>query len=338
MRYRFLPSLMFLLCATINAGAQRRPVTGLEDTSPLADQGNDCVIAGRVLYADGFREALGVEVELLDDGIPRDRTMTDQRGVFRFLRLPRVSLDVQAKKEGFKTGHINVNLLFLCRSEGNVILLEREDAEGKKDQKAKVSARELSIPKDARKAFEKGLQETRKNQEERSLPHFRKAIEIYPDYDAAYIELAMALLALNQDAEAEAVLKQATTVYTENARAFLLQGILYGKQGRADESTQAFQEAVRLDGNNWLSQFELARCFMARGQMLEALPHAQRAHVLSPATPKVHGLLYEVAVQTKDYEGALAEIDDYLERFPDDSLVPALRQRRKILLQMLGRR
>ncbi len=293
---------------------------------PEVDQG--CTIGGRVLYAEDFTPAEGIMVRLLDRGVPRDQVFTSSGGRFRFRALPQGQFDVEVSLEGRKPTRVSVDLSFLCRNETTTILLERETvvvtytAPG-----ASVSARELQIPKDARKAYEKGLRELEeKNRPELSLGHFQKAIELYPDYDIAYLQLALAHLALQQNAEAQRVLEGATSVNGENARAFLLLGMVHGKQGHANESVRALKTAVGLDERDWLAHFELGRTLLANGLSRDAHTHAQRAHELSPQNRNVHLLLHDTCMQVQDYETALAEVDEFLELFPDDPLVPRLRR------------
>jgi len=322
--------IFFLLAPVMMTPAQQgqRPSQTPQPSLPRPEVDQGCTIGGRVLYAEQFKPAEGIMVKLFDRSVPRDQAFTRSGGHFEFRSLPRGQFEVEVTVEGYKPTRVSVDLSFACRNQTTTVLLERENvvvtytAPG-----SSVSARELQIPKDARKAFEKGLRELEeKNRPDRSLDHFQKAIELYPDYDMAYIQLALAHVGLQQNAEAQQVLEDATSVNGENAQAFLLLGMVHSNQGHANETVRALKTAVRLDEKNWLAHFELARALLANGLSRDAHTHALQAHELNPQKRNVHLLLHDACMQVQDYDTALAEVDEYLELFPDDPLVPRLRQ------------
>ena len=54
-----------------------------------------------------------------------------------------------------------------------------------------VSAVSLAAPKDAKKAYEKGLDAIKKKKFEDAQKNFEKAVEVYPKYSTAWYELGM---------------------------------------------------------------------------------------------------------------------------------------------------
>src|SRR6185436_14030890 len=52
-----------------------------------------------------------------------------------------------------------------------------------------ISATSLAAPKDAKKAFEKGIDFLKKKKPEDALKSFEKAVELYPKYATAWYEL-----------------------------------------------------------------------------------------------------------------------------------------------------
>ena len=296
-----------------------------------------CGISGRVLYGDVFKSAEGVVVKLTNRYVPVDQTFTGSEGRFAFGPLLQQQFDVEVEVEGYKPARVSVDLRYTCQEKTVTVLLEPAVIVTiQQPTEPLVSARELQVPGSARKAFAKGVQELQeKERPDRSLEHFRKAIEIHADYNEAYIQLARALLALNQQAEAQQVLERATEVNKENARAFLLLGMTHCQQGHAAECLRALREAVRLDKESWLAQFELGRALLEYGLADQAQPHAQRAHELNPKARNVHLLLHNVCMELGDYQTALAEVSEFLELFPEDERAAALRERGDLLWQSL---
>ena len=52
-----------------------------------------------------------------------------------------------------------------------------------------VSTISLAAPKDARKAFEKGMDQARRQKLDDAMKNYQKAVEVYPQYSAAWFEL-----------------------------------------------------------------------------------------------------------------------------------------------------
>lgn len=339
-------ALLFLLCWSNAfeflppAHAQVSRQQDSLDPIPVPSLPRQCKLAGRVLYADNLEAAEGVLVKLFEGGVPRAQVYTTAMGRFEFRSLFKKSFEVEVSVKGYKVARVTADLSFHCRQEMVTVLLEpKNQLTPAAPEGATISVRELKIPDKARQAFVKGLQElNEKKRADRSVKHFRKAIELYPKYDQAYIQLALAHLALHEQPQAQQVLEKATEVNQKHGRAFVLLGIVHGQQGHAEESVEALKQAVRLEENDWLAQFELGSALLRQALTEEAYIHAQRAHELNPRFPSTHLLLYEISMQRKDYEAALAEADEFLELFPDASSAPQLRQRQEALRKYLAAR
>ncbi len=138
----------------------------------------------------------------------------------------------------------------------------------------------------------------------------------------------------------------------DSARVLLVEGLLYRKQGHAQEATRALQsaaqrgvpdshlllgilckeagdyegagreyrEAERLNPRNGQVLLELGKLFLIRGELNEARARLERAHEYMPANPAVHyqlGLLYRRLGETEKAEQHLRlyrELDAELSR------------------------
>jgi tetratricopeptide (TPR) repeat protein len=298
---------------------------------------NQCGISGRVLYGDNFKGAEGIFITLKQRGIPINQTFTTSLGRFEFRGLSQDAFVVEAEVEGYEPANVSVDLSFLCRNDNIMVMLEPQTiVRVETPAQPMISAEHLQIPDKARKAFAKGIGEMeKKNRLERSLKHFRKAIENYPEFYEAYIQLARAHMALNEEAKAVEVLEEATALEKERARAFILLGMTHYRLKQPVECLRALREGVRLDQGNWLGHFELGRSLLEYGLAEAAYPHAQKAHELNGQGRNVHLLLHNVTLQRGDYRAALAEANEFLELFPDDNLASEMRQREEVLRQSL---
>ena len=160
-----------------------------------------------------------------------------------------------------------------------------------------AAAQEPDIPAAARQAYEQGesaLHTDGKAAE--SLAHFRKAIELHPDFEAAHLQLGEAYFKLKRYAEAREPLEKVVALNPDNGRAQTMLGIVYKLQGEHGKAVDALTEAVRTDPGNFDARFELAFAYMRKDRDFEnAEIHARAAHDLKKDLRKVHVLLYTVA-------------------------------------------
>lgn len=328
--------LMVACCAAAPAAGLQRPQRPTREGLP---SGVTYSIMGRVLFAQGFKGARGIRVRLLGaDGIPRTDTFSRDDGRFNFTNLPGDRFIVEASEEGFRVARQEVDFTFYA-SQGHsaevtvTLMLERETTVEVKPSTDPVSVRELKVPDKARKEFEKGVRELQeKKRPEKSLEHFRRAIEIFPDYDEAYVQLGLAHLDLQQGQEAQTVLEKAVQANAENGRAHTLLGIALKLQGQNEKAIQPFQEAVRLEPEGWIQRFELADSLFRLQRYEESFRHCQEAHRMDPKKPRVHVLMYNLAMRRNDTKTALEELEEFLSLFPDHRIAPQVRQAREKLL------
>jgi tetratricopeptide (TPR) repeat protein len=224
---------------------------------------------------------------------------------------------VVATRDGFQPAQEQFALLSTGISDG-LIRMEPLARIAKKPEGRVLSAREAQIPSEARKFFEQGTEELYKNKRpENSVSDFLKAIEIYPAYDQAYLELGIAYGRLARPEEAEKILRKGIQVYAQNAQAHLFLGKLLKEQGKMPEAVEEMEKALGIDDTLWLAHLDLARILEKQRKPKEAYEHARRAHELNSAVQDVHLAFYNACIGTGDYAGALAELDEVLKLYPD---------------------
>ncbi len=94
--------------------------------------------------------------------------------------------EIRAKLAGYRSQTINLtNRRSLDDPNIGTILLHKEG----EDAGTLVSASSLAAPKDAKKAYERGLQAVKKNKTDDAIKEFQKAVELYPSHAEAWYEL-----------------------------------------------------------------------------------------------------------------------------------------------------
>jgi tetratricopeptide (TPR) repeat protein len=261
---------------------------------------------------------------------------TNEQGEFEFVGLARAMYIVEVAVEGYQPVRERVDLYLGARRDITIILEPKIGVTSNSSGTA-LSLRELRIPDKALKSFEKGIRELYENSRpDRSVDYLRKAIDIYPDYDEAYVQLGLAYLRQGQYAEAQGVIETATVVNPTNARAYMALGTLYNQQGRAQDAFRSLQRALELDPHAWQVHYELGKSLLQLGRAEDAYRHARRALQLNGQGPALHLLVYNLCIRRGDYQAALVEMDEFVKLYPAHPAVPKLLEKREGLRQTVA--
>jgi DNA-binding winged helix-turn-helix (wHTH) protein len=164
---------------------------------------------------------------------------------------------------------------------------------------------------------------------EKSVEHFRRAIDLDPTYAAAYAGLADAYSVLGNYRYgslpsdecmrlARAAARKAVEVDDELAEAHASLALVKGYQeGDAEGAEREYRRAIELDpsyatAHHWYSDF-----LAMLGRNEEALAEAARAAELDPLSPIISTTVGERLFFARDYEGAAERLRRTLELDPD---------------------
>jgi hypothetical protein len=240
--------------------------------------------------------------------------------------------DLRVSASGFHSR--DVTLLGLDTSGGSVdvgvIVVER----GKKLEGATLSAAPYQAPKDARRAYEKGLQAEQNGKLADAHKYFETAVELYPRFVNAWFQLGTVLQKENQKDAARKAYTQATTL---DAR-FLPPYLLLASMAYEAEN---WTEVLRLTGHllaldplkqtdvtvytldldplnyaeayffNSFANYKLNKIADAEKSALQAEHMDLRTHF-----PQLHLLLAEIFARKNNYARAITEIQIYLALAP----------------------
>jgi Flp pilus assembly protein TadD len=198
-----------------------------------------------------------------------------------------------------------------------------------------VSVRQLRIPDKARKEFRKGVESESHGKIDEAIKHWQKSIEIYPEFAESYMELSKVYAIRGDYDNATKAAKSAIGIDDKEAAPYAYLGFVYMKQKDPAKATKAFQDSVRLSDSNFFSQFWLGALLLKQKDFEKAYPHLARAWQLKPDEPRVYLLLYNDLVLLGRGEEALAKIDDFLSRFPNNPVAAEVRVKRDELAKSL---
>lgn len=293
-----------------------------------AQERGDRVITGIVREEGSDNLIAGATVEISHSGSQAYApAISGTNGEFVFRDLPAGDFVITAKKDGYITASVSVNVQLTVNE---VTVSIRRAAGAGAHPGGAISAHQLQAPKKARAAYEKGrrLVEDENNPSD-SISEFEKAVKEFPSYYEAYTEMGIAKNRLGKVAEAEASLKQAIELSTGSyPKALYFLADLDNGQGKYQEAEPLARQAIALDDSDWNGFYELARALVGLKRIGEAETVALRAHDVAPQTPPVYLVLANVHTLEQKYAAAIQDLDAYLKLKPEGQTSDVVRRTR----------
>ena len=198
-----------------------------------------------------------------------------------------------------------------------------------------LSAKPYKAPKDALRAYEKGLAAEKNGKLDNAREYFEKAVQIYPTYAHAWFRLGAVLQAENQKDAARSAYTRATTIDAKFLPPYLsLASLAYEARNWPDvlALTGHILEQDPLNPANvagYVVDFDPLNCAEAYfynavaayklNKIDDAEKSARKAEQradLSTLFPQLHLLLAEIYARKKSFGPAISEIQAYLELVP----------------------
>jgi tetratricopeptide (TPR) repeat protein len=183
------------------------------------------------------------------------------------------------------------------------------------DEGSTVSMTSMMAPKDAKKAYEKGLDALKKKKLEDAEKEFQKAVTSYPKYADAWFRLGALQMDQKNVAAARTSFVQAISADPKLVTPYVDMAILDAREGKWKEVSESTSKAIRLDpvdfpvafyfdalANYNLQNFEVAE---KSARQLQKLDTQHRY-------PMADRILASVLADKKDYPGAAQQMRNYL--------------------------
>lgn len=224
---------------------------------------------------------------------------------------------LRASVAGFSSESID---LFNHRSSDNpdigIIVLHRiSGIEG-----SSISMTSMMAPKDAKKAYEQGLQAVLKNKRADAMKDFEKAVAAYPKYADAWVELGKLHIEQQAIGPARAALAKAMEADPKLVAPYVELGLLAARDVNWAESGKYLDRAVELDPVDFPQAWYADAVANYNLKKYDAAEKSARAALkLDPhhVNPRSDYLLGLVLAEKKDYSGAVAELKIYLKLTPN---------------------
>jgi tetratricopeptide (TPR) repeat protein len=266
-------------------------------------------------------------------------TTTDTFGKFTFTGVPTGEYSIVIMAAGYEPANWPVEvgtspilgLLVTLRPDGS-----RAPLRGFANGAGSVSVRQLHIPGKALHEYQKAIESANRGKTDDAIKHWKKSIEIFPQFAESYMQLSKAYAIQGDFARATEAANRAIEIDGKSAAPYEFLGYVYLREKDFPKAQEAFASAVRLSDSQWLPQFWLGKLLLDEKDAQGAYAHLLRASQLNPHVPEVEIALYDDLLMLGRPKDALAEIDDFLVRFPGSPLAAKARVQRDRLAKLLG--
>ncbi len=262
------------------------------------------------------------------------RVTASSSGRFEFYNVPQGQYDIVVDVNGYKVVRMRVEYS-MAPQEGILIDLTPDEKPTEFASGVSVPLRVLQSPPKAREEYEKGMENLREKKWDQGVARFRRAVEIHPEFDEAYLQLGMIHLQQNDATQAQLAFENATRIHPQGERGFMLLGRSFRLQKKLGEAAAALEQSVKLKEDSWFAQLELGETLLGLGRLDDAFPHVERAHQLNTNEASIHQLYYNTLIRKNQHRQALEELDEFLKLFPSHALATRARQQREGLQKFL---
>ena len=345
--------------ATLGRTTTPSPTTTSPTGTPTANTPRPIFVTGRVTMEDGTAPPGAAVIETACNGSTHSEGYTDSKGYFSIELGARNGLiqdasefgssgrtrasaitgtsttsgplgsfasperkymgcDLQAKLAGYRSQTVPLmGRRSLDDPNVGTILLHRN---GPAEEGQTISAVSLAAPKDAAKAYGKGLEAIKKKKFDDAQTSFEKAVEAYPKYAAAWYELGMLQAGQGKMDMARRYFDKALECDPKFVQPYMQISILELQASRWQGQADVTDKLVKLDAFDYpqafffnsVANFNLQN-FAAAEKSALAAEHLDTRH----AIPKVSHLLGLILVLKKDYAGAAERFKAYLQFAPE---------------------
>jgi predicted negative regulator of RcsB-dependent stress response len=356
----------------------RQPFPG-DPRQQLPEMQRPVFLSGKVVMEDGTPPPDFVTIERICNGIVRPEGYTNSKGHFSFQLGQNMGMmqdasvssqagtfggpggfgDPSSSRMGGIRGGINERELIGCelraslagyRSDvvnlsgrrimdnpdvGTIILHPLAGVQG-----FTHSATGLMAPKDAKKAYEKGREEAKKQKWDNAMKEFTKAVAVYPKYAAAWYDMGLIYLSKNDDANAMDCFSKALEADDKFVNPYLQMAQIYAKDNKWQEVADTSHRVTRLNPVSFPQAYFFNAVANYNLQKFDAAEESAREAVKLDTAhrwPKAQHLLGILLAMKNDNEGAAENFRGYLQFNPRASDADVVRKQLSEVEKFLGK-
>ena len=258
-------------------------------SSSLAFAQGQNVLEGKVVMPSGTQPPNPVRVKLTYNGRAIHETFTDLSGRFSFPGLSRGTYQLTAEGDGisFETTSVyaDVSAFGAAPQSFTQDIQVRPIARKATSTTGVINAFTQDVPPAAKQALDAGMKLVNEGKIEAAVENMQKAIQIFPKYFEAHLQLGSTFLKANQFNEAIAELDLAREINPNDERCYQAFGLLLMRQRNFSVAVAVFTEAGRLNPENPTNAVMRATALIHQAaNTSDSAPSTEdRSHLLSRA-------------------------------------------------------
>ena len=260
-----------------------------------------------------------IRVRLLrmPEGRPITETFSRRDGQFAFSQLPTGEYAVETIENDRFEATQSVNI---------VIELTLKPPPGLPTPGVVAADVDLDVPKAASKRYQNGMKALSDDDSEKARAEFKAAIDLYPKYYAARLELGRELRLKKQFREAEEALRPLVEIGPKHAEAHIELGIVLLSLDRRKEAADELRSALALEESNWAAHLYLGWALLETDGA-QAQGHFERALELDEQrAARAHLALARLAQERGQSRLAVQHLDAYVKIAPEAADADAARK------------
>lgn len=301
-------------------------------------------VVGRVWLAGEQPPVERVLVSLIFRGAPMDSVYTDSQGNFGFYNLnPNlyvISIEdahyLPIRESATIESHtlnpvVHLNITLTPRSPPNGGAQKSLNLSGNNPNVADAREYSARFPKHVLKEFEKGVKADHFGKTEEAVRHYRKALQIAPDFYPAHNNLGSSYLRKADLLAARGEFEEVIRLNQSDAAAYFNLSNICMLLGQLADAHRYLDEGMRRQPDSAFGNFLMGSLNLREGDVQVAEAGLRRAIELNPAMPQARLQLVNLLLQRRRNSEAISELHEFVAMFPDNAYTPKARQ----LLQRL---
>jgi Tfp pilus assembly protein PilF len=277
-------------------------------------------IEGRIQHRGGTVRNVRVRLLRLPEMRPITETFSRPEGQFTFNQVTEGDYAIETfETEEFQATLTNVQVRPSPRRPTMFTVfveLPRKEPKEKMRPGELMANVDVNVPKNAVKHYQAGMKKLENGDSAEAIKELRTAVEIYPEYYSARLELGRELRMKKRFEEALPVIQPLVQLAPKRADPHIELGIVLLGLERRDEAIDSLNTALRLEEPNWAAHLYVGWALLERdGDKAET--HFSRALELDEhKAARAHLALAQLAEAKGNRALALAHLDAYLTLAP----------------------
>ena len=183
-----------------------------------------------------------------------------------------------------------------------------------------ISATSFNAPSEAKKAYEKGLQALQKGKTADAEKSFEKAVEVYPKFANAWLDLGRVRLKTQANAQARDAFLKAIEADSKLVGPQAELGMMAAREQNWKDTAQYLDAALKMDPIDFpqlwfvdaVANYNTQNVAAAEKSVREAV----KVDALHNKNPQAHELLGVILLTKQEFAGAADELRTYIKLLP----------------------